>query len=180
MQVKPITIAGALLIAPDVFADERGFFKESFSAERYRAAGVTDAFIQDNVSVSKQHVLRGLHGDPRMAKLVQVLRGEAFDVIVDVRKGSPTYGRWEGFSLTEHNHAQLYIPAGCLHGFMAVSDDVILSYKQSATYDPTQEFSVRWNDPAIGILWPLAAEPKLSAKDAAAPLLSEVGRVTSQ
>jgi dTDP-4-dehydrorhamnose 3,5-epimerase len=174
MQVKPITIAGALLIAPDVFADERGFFKESFSAERYRAAGVTDVFIQDNVSVSKRHVLRGLHGDRRMAKLIQVLRGEAFDVLVDVRTGSPTYGRWEGFSLTEHNHAQLYIPAGCLHGFMAMTDDVILSYKQSATYNPAHEFCVRWNDPVLNIAWPSASEPRLSAKDAAAPLLSEI------
>lgn len=174
MQAKPITIAGALLIAPDVFADERGFFKESFSAQRYRAIGLTEAFVQDNVSVSKKHVLRGLHGDARMSKLVQVLRGEAFDVIVDVRKNSPTYGLWEGFSLTEDNHAQLYIPAGCLHGFMAMTNDVILSYKQSATYDPTHEFSVRWNDPTLGVVWPLVGEPKLSAKDAAAPLLAAV------
>jgi dTDP-4-dehydrorhamnose 3,5-epimerase len=121
--------------------------------------------VQDNVSFSKRNVLRGLHGDPEMAKLVQVLRGEAWDVVVDARRGSPTYGKWHGVTLSETNHAQLYIPKGCLHGFLAVSDDVVFTYKQTAYYAPEREIAARWNDPALAIAWPLSGDPIVSAKD---------------
>ncbi|HEY0797944.1 MAG TPA: dTDP-4-dehydrorhamnose 3,5-epimerase [Candidatus Baltobacteraceae bacterium] len=173
--VQPTEFTDARLITPDVFADERGFFKETFSLQRYRDIGITEAFVQDNVSLSMNNVLRGLHGDRRMAKIVQVLQGEAFDVMVDLREGSATYGKWQGFELTQSNHAQLYIPAGFLHGFLAKADNTILAYKQSALYDPSSEFSIRWDDPTINIVWPLSGEPRLSAKDAKAPLLSEIG-----
>lgn len=176
MQVERLEISGALLLTPKAFADERGFFKETYSRERYRAAGVDDDFVQDNVSESRRHVLRGLHADPRMSKLVQVLVGEAYDVIVDLRKDSPTRGRWFGMTLSAGSHQQLYVPRGCLHGFLALSDRVVFLYKQSAAYDPSSEFGVVWNDPAIGIDWPLAGTaPLVSAKDAASPTTAELG-----
>src|SRR5947209_939718 len=113
MDVQPLPIDGALALQVRAFSDERGYFKETYSADRYREAGIADAFVQDNVSFSRLGVLRGLHGDPRMSKLVQVLRGRAFDVLADVRPGSPTFGRWCGVSLDEAEHRQLYVPAGC-------------------------------------------------------------------
>lgn len=176
MEVHQLAIGGALEIIPNVFADERGYFKETYSAGRYRAAGVSDEFVQDNVSRSAQHVLRGLHGDPRMAKLVQVLAGSAFDVIADVRKDSPTFGKWCGVQLSAGDHRQVYIPAGCLHGFLALEDGTLLSYKQSALYDPRTEFGVRWDDPDLAIEWPLeGAMPRVSAKDAGNPTLRQLG-----
>ena len=176
MQTTPLPISGALKIIPRVFADERGFFKETYADERYRSAGVDDAFVQDNVSLSHRFVLRGLHGDPRMAKIVQVLSGRAFDVIADIRKESPTFGRWCAVTLTAQGHEQVYIPAGCLHGFLALEDGTILSYKQSALYDPSTEVGVRWNDPDLAIGWPLyGASPALSPKDAANPTLRDLG-----
>lgn len=176
MDVRPLAIDGALEIIPKVFADERGYFKETYSAKRYGGVGVPDSFIQDNVSKSQRFVLRGLHGDPRMAKLVQVVAGSAFDVVADVRKSSPTFGRWCAVELTAGDHNQMYIPAGCLHGFLALEDATILSYKQSALYDPSTEFGVRWDDPDLAIAWPLdGREPLLSAKDAVNPTLRELG-----
>jgi dTDP-4-dehydrorhamnose 3,5-epimerase len=167
MEIRPLPIDGALLIVPRVFSDERGYFKETYSRERYREAGIHDTFVQDNFSRSRQDVLRGLHGDPRMAKLVQVLHGSAFDVIADPRPDSPTYGRWHGEYLRADEHRQLYIPVGCLHGFLALEDDTILTYKQSATYDPAQELGVAWDDPTFAIAWPLEGRaPLLSPKDA--------------
>ncbi len=141
---------------------------------KYRALGIADEFVQDNVSFSRRGVLRGLHGDPRMSKLVQVLRGEAFDVIVDARKESSTFGQWEGVHLRAQEHVQIYIPAGFLHGFLALSDDVIFTYKQSAEYDPAQEIGVRWNDPDLAIAWPLTGNPELSPKDLANRAFREV------
>jgi len=172
LQARDTTIAGARLFSPDVFEDERGFFKETYSTAKYRALGIADDFVQDNVSFSAKNVLRGLHGDPRMSKLVNVLRGAVWDVIVDVRADSPTYLRWEGFELSERNHVQLYIPKGCAHGFLTLTDDVVFVYKNGALYDPATEFAYRWDDPTLAVAWPLTGEPRLSAKDRVAPLFT--------
>ena len=169
LQARDTTLADARLFFPDVHEDDRGFFKETYSTAKYRALGLLDEFVQDNVSFSSKNVLRGLHGDPEMSKLVTVLRGKVWDVIVDVRPGSPTHLKWEGFELSEHNHVQLYIPKGFVHGFLALTDDVVLSYKHGALYEPKREFAYRWNDPTFAIAWPLSGEPRLSAKDQAAP-----------
>jgi dTDP-4-dehydrorhamnose 3,5-epimerase len=171
IEVLQTSLEGARLLIPDVFSDERGFFKETYSSAKYQALGIDDVWLQDNVSRSSRNVIRGMHGDRRMAKLVQVLFGRAWDVIVDLREGSPTYGRWEAFELSAENHRQLYIPAGFLHGFLAQSDETILMYKQSALYDPSQEFAINWRDPTLAISWPLDGEPIVSAKDANAPFL---------
>ncbi len=176
MEVTPLPIDGAFAIVPNAYADERGWFKELFASTRYRNAGVDAIFVQDNLSLSHRYVLRGLHGDPRMAKLVQVLRGSAYDVIVDARPASRTFRRWYGGTLRAHEHTQLFIPPGCLHGFLALEDETLLFYKQSAEYDPAMEFGVAWNDPDLAIDWPLGgAVPVLSPKDAANPTLRERG-----
>jgi dTDP-4-dehydrorhamnose 3,5-epimerase len=172
LQARETTLADARLFFPDVFEDDRGFFKETYSAAKYRALGLLDEFVQDSVSVSAKNVIRGLHGDPEMSKLVTVLRGKIWDVIVDVRKSSPTYGKWEGFYLSEHNHVQLYIPKGFAHGFLALTDDVVFSYKHGALHDAQREFAYRWNDPTFAITWPLVGEPRISAKDQAAKLFT--------
>jgi dTDP-4-dehydrorhamnose 3,5-epimerase len=171
LDVLDTTFEAAKIFVPDVYRDERGFFKETYNAARYKQAGLLDDFVQDSVSFSAKNVIRGLHYDPAMSKLVQVLRGKIWDVIADIRSGSASYGKWEGFELSESNHRQLYIPAGFAHGFLALSDDVIFSYKHGALYDPAREAAIRWNDPTLAIAWPLAGEPRLSAKDAAAPFL---------
>ena len=174
LHVRETTLADARAFVPDVFEDDRGFFKETYHAERYRAAGLTDEFVQDSVSVSSRNVLRGLHCDPEMSKFVQVLHGKIWDVIVDARPDSPTYRKWQGFYLSEHNHVQLYIPPGFLHGFIALSDDVIFSYKHGALYDPKREFAVRWDDPTLAIAWPIAGPVRISAKDQAAKAFLDV------
>ncbi|HTV92934.1 MAG TPA: dTDP-4-dehydrorhamnose 3,5-epimerase [Verrucomicrobiae bacterium] len=176
MEVTPLPIDGAFAFVPNAYADERGWFKELFAATRYAKAGLEVTFVQDNLSLSHRYVLRGLHGDPRMAKLVQVLRGSAYDVIVDARPASPTFSRWYGGTLRAHEHTQLFIPQGCLHGFLALEDETLLFYKQSAEYDPAMEFGVAWNDPDLAIDWPLGgAVPVLSPKDEANPTLRERG-----
>lgn len=161
------------LFYPDVFEDDRGFFKEVYSRNKYRELGLTDDFVQDSVSFSTRNVIRGLHCDAEMSKFVQVLRGKVWDVVVDVRRSSPTFKQWAGFYLSEHNHAQLYVPKGFLHGFIALSDDVVFNYKHGAHHDAGREFAVRWNDPEIGIAWPLVGEPRVSAKDQAAMTFQE-------
>jgi dTDP-4-dehydrorhamnose 3,5-epimerase len=161
----------ALLFTPEIFADERGFFKETFSVEKYRALGLRDTFVQDSISHSVRNVVRGMHGDRRMSKLVQVVHGSVFDVIADLREGSPTYRRWEGFHLSEENHRQLYVPAGFVHGFLVLSDTAGLAYKHSTLYDRAHEFNIRWNDPSLAIDWPVTSEPILSERDRNAPLL---------
>ena len=177
MEIEQLPLAGALLLTPHVFADERGFFKETYSADRYRGCGIKETFVQDNVSLSHRNVLRGLHGDARMAKLVGVLRGSAFDVIVDVRPASPTYRRWYGTTLTAGGGGQVYVPRGFLHGFLALEDETLFAYKQSAAYDPERELSVAWNDADLGIEWPLAGGlPILSRRDAASPSLRAAER----
>ena len=172
LQARDTAIAGARLISPDIFEDERGLFKVTYSTAKYRDIGVTDDFVQDSVSYSKKNVLRGLHGDPEMSKLVNVLRGRVWDVNVDVRKDSPTYLKWEGLELSADNHVQLYIPKGCAHGFLTLTDDVVFLYKNGALYNPQREFAYRWNDPTFAIDWPLTGEPVMSSKDQAAKLFA--------
>ncbi|MBV8725561.1 MAG: dTDP-4-dehydrorhamnose 3,5-epimerase [Candidatus Eremiobacteraeota bacterium] len=171
MEIEHLPLAGALMLTPKVFSDERGFFKETYSSRRYHECGITDEFLQDNLSLSRRNVLRGLHGDARMAKLVEVIHGRAFDVIVDFRPDSATYLRWHASVLSPLRGEQIYIPVGFLHGFLALEDETIVAYKQTAAYDPAAEFTVAWNDPDLAIEWPLRAAPVLSPRDAASPTL---------
>jgi dTDP-4-dehydrorhamnose 3,5-epimerase len=177
MHAEPLPIAGAMLLSPPASADDRGWFMETYSLPRYREAGILDDFVQDNVSRSHRNVVRGLHGDRRaMSKLVGVLAGEAYDVIVDVRPRSATFGRWCGITLNAAPPRQVYVPAGCLHGFLAVSDELLFLYKQSVPYDPGSEIGVRWDDPEFAVAWPLdGAVPILSERDAANPTARELG-----
>jgi dTDP-4-dehydrorhamnose 3,5-epimerase len=166
MNVLPPDASGIRVIEPRVFGDARGYFFESWSEAQYRAAGITEQFVQDNVSRSERGVLRGLHfqSPGEQGKLVTVLVGAAFDVAVDIRRGSPTYGKWVGIQLDDANHRQVYIPAGFAHGFQVTSEFAILSYKCSDYYRPETEATIAWNDPDIGIQWPIG-EPILSQKD---------------
>jgi dTDP-4-dehydrorhamnose 3,5-epimerase len=161
-------IPGIVILEPKVFGDARGFFMETFSAERYRQAGIGGPFVQDNISVSQKGVLRGLHfQNPNpQAKLVEVLQGEVFDVAVDIRKGSPTFGKWIGATLSADNHRQFLVPAGFAHGFCVLSEMAMFHYKCSDYYAPASEGGIAWNDPDIGIDWPIQT-PNLSAKDSA-------------
>lgn len=170
IQTFPTTFAEARVFIPDVYADDRGYFKETWSDPKYDALGLELRFAQDSVSRSARGVLRGMHYDFRMAKLVQCLHGRIWDAIVDLRRESPTYLRWEGFELTAGNHRQLFVPAGFAHGFLALDDDAIVSYKNSVPYDAALEGAISWRNPRVGIAWPLdGAAPRLSAKDAAIP-----------
>lgn len=175
MKVTPLAIADVLLIEPEVFGDARGFFLEAFNARRYREIGIDLPFVQDNVSLSARGVLRGLHFQQPNAqgKLVQVLSGEVFDVAVDVRPGSPSFGRWVAATLSGANHHQLWLPPGFAHGFVVLSESAMFAYKCTALYDKASERSVRWDDPDIGIRWPVS-DVQLSDKDARAPLLREL------
>ena len=166
LHFSDLTIAGAKIIDPDVFRDERGYFKEVYSQAKYAPAGISLQFVQDNVSVSDAGVLRGLHYDVRMAKLVQCLSGTIYDVIADMREDSPTYKQWEAVELSDANHRQIYIPAGCAHGFYVLHGPATVMYKQTAIHDPAHERTVRYDDPTIGVRWPLSGTPVLSAKDA--------------
>lgn len=166
MNVIETSLPGVLLIEPKVFGDRRGFFMETFQAERYRQAGIELDFVQDNLSRSTQGVLRGLHyqlNHPQ-GKLVSVISGEVFDVAVDIRQGSPTFGQWYGAVLNDENHRQLYVPPNFAHGFCVLSDTVDFQYKCTDYYHPEDEIGVIWNDPAIGIDWPID-DPMLSDKD---------------
>lgn len=174
MNVVKTPLEGVLVFEPRVFKDDRGHFLESFHAERYRAAGLTLPFVQDNWSRSKRGTLRGLHFQhPRpQGKLVMVTRGAVFDVAVDIRKSSPSFGRWFGLELTEDNCKQLWIPPGFAHGFVALKDDTDFLYKCTDVYVPEADGAVLWSDPDLGIAWPIA-EPLLSKKDAEAPRLRD-------
>ena len=172
--VHPTVFPEAKILVPDVYEDDRGFFKETYATQKYRALGISDDFVQDSVSFSSRNVIRGLHFDPAMSKLVQVLRGKVWDVIVDIRASSPTFRKWQGFFLSEHNHKQLYVPAGFANGFIALSDDVVFSYKHGSLYDTKTEGAIRWNDPQIAVAWPLTGEARLSDKDRVAPLLGDI------
>jgi dTDP-4-dehydrorhamnose 3,5-epimerase len=179
VRVTPLAaLPEVLLVEPKVFGDARGYFFESYSARRYAEAGVPGgpaAFVQDNVSYSRRGVLRGLHYQYPFGqgKLVGVLRGEVFDVAVDVRRGSPTFGRWAGECLSEGNKRQLYLPPGFAHGFLVTSPDALVAYKCTDYYHPEAERSIRWDDPRIGIDWPLD-QPVVSAKDDVAVTLDAV------
>jgi dTDP-4-dehydrorhamnose 3,5-epimerase len=168
-------LSGVLLVEPDVWRDARGFFLESYHADKYRDGGIGQPFVQDNHSRSARGTLRGLHAQWRrpQGKLVRVLQGEIFDVAVDVRRGSPTFGKWFGATLSSENHRQIWVPAGFVHGFCVTSETAEVEYKCTDVYDPGGELGVLWNDPDIGIEWPVR-EPVLSSKDAAAPRLKDV------
>jgi dTDP-4-dehydrorhamnose 3,5-epimerase len=168
MEIVPQELPEVLLIKPQVFGDERGYFKETFHAERYREAGMPLPFVQDNLSRSRYGTLRGLHLQQpySQGKLVSVVDGEVFDVAVDVRVGSPTFGKWTGVTLSDKNHWQLYVPPGFAHGFCVTSESALFAYKCTDLYHPECEVGVAFDDPAIGITWPVAA-PLVGAKDQA-------------
>jgi dTDP-4-dehydrorhamnose 3,5-epimerase len=176
MKAEPTAIPDLLVIEPQVFGDARGFFMESFNQKVFnQITGLNVQFVQDNHSRSAKGVLRGLHYQIQQpqGKLVRTVRGAVFDVAVDIRKSSPAFGQWFGATLTEDNHLQLWVPAGFAHGFVVLSDTADVLYKTTDYYAPSFERCIRWNDPEIGIEWPLD-EPVLSPRDAAAPRLAEL------
>ena len=176
MIVTETRLPGVMLIEPDVFRDPRGFFLETFQAQRYRdTAGITLPFVQDNHSRSPHGILRGLHAQHRhpQGKLVRVARGEVFDVSVDIDPASPHFGVWTGAVLSDDNQRQLWIPPGYAHGFLVLSDVADFEYKCTDYYAPDDEIGLLWNDPAVGIDWPLA-DPVLSDKDRALPTLEQI------
>ena len=178
MKVHSTDINGVLVIEPKVYRDNRGYFLEHYSKRHHAEAGIECEFVQDNQSYSKKGVLRGLHYQlgQAQAKLVRVSHGSVFDVVVDVRRGSPTYKKWFGVELSEANNKQLFIPEGLAHGFYVLSETAILQYKCSEFYSPKDERGIRWNDPEIGIEWPIDknAELTLSDKDAVYPVIAEM------
>ncbi|MBF0257177.1 MAG: dTDP-4-dehydrorhamnose 3,5-epimerase [Gammaproteobacteria bacterium] len=168
MKVIDTAIPEVKIIEPRVFGDERGFFFESFNRRQFeQAIGIEANFVQDNHSRSAQHVLRGLHYQIQQpqGKLVRVVSGRVFDVAVDIRQGSPSFGQWVGVELSAENHRQFWVPPGFAHGFVVLSETADFLYKTTDYYAPEYERCIRWNDPQIGIHWPLQAEPQLSAKD---------------
>ncbi|ABP77790.1 dTDP-4-dehydrorhamnose 3,5-epimerase [Stutzerimonas stutzeri A1501] len=176
MKVVETSIPDVLIIEPKVFGDERGFFYESFNAAAFEAAtGLKRQFVQDNHSKSQRGVLRGLHYQIQQpqGKLVRVVAGEVFDVAVDLRKSSPSFGRWFGTHLSAQNQRQLWIPEGFAHGFVVLSESAEFLYKTTDYYAPEHERSLLWNDPELGIEWPLDEAPQLSAKDIAGKLLRD-------
>ena len=175
MKVTPMELRDVLLIEPDVFKDQRGFFLETWSLQRYADAGVGVPFVQDNLSQSTRGTLRGLHLQCPFSqgKLVHVVRGEVFDVSVDVRVGSPTFGRWVGHLLRSTDHAQIYIPPGFAHGFCVTSEEALFEYKCTETYHPEAELGIAWDDPDLAIAWP-DLERTISTKDRAHPRLRDV------
>jgi dTDP-4-dehydrorhamnose 3,5-epimerase len=177
MNVIPTDLPGVLIIEPRVFGDARGYFMETWQQQRYAQAGLPERFVQDNLSFSRRGILRGLHyQNPQgQGKLVYVLQGEVYDVAVDIRAGSPTFGRAAGVMLSAENKRQFYIPPGFAHGFCVTSDTALFVYKCTEFYNPALEGAVRWDDPQIGISWPVSA-PALSDKDRKAPLLSEIAQ----
>jgi len=176
VNVVATEIPGVLLLEPRVFTDDRGAFFESFNAAAFAAAvGRPVSFVQDNQSTSRRHVLRGLHyQEPRpQGKLVRVLAGAIFDVAADIRPGSPSFGRWVGIELSAENRRQLWVPEGLAHGFLVLSESAEVLYKTTDFYAPGCEKCLRWDDPTLGIRWPLSAPPLLSPRDAAATTLAD-------
>jgi dTDP-4-dehydrorhamnose 3,5-epimerase len=176
MKVSRLAVPEVILIEPQVFGDERGFFIESFNQRRFdEVVGQPISFVQDNHSRSLKGVLRGLHYQTKhtQGKLVRVVAGEIFDVAVDIRRGSPTFGRWVGETLSATNKRQLWVPAGFAHGFLVLSDSAEVLYKTTDYYAPSYDRSILWSDPAIGITWPITDQPILSAKDQAGVLLAD-------
>jgi dTDP-4-dehydrorhamnose 3,5-epimerase len=175
MKIHPTRLEGVVIVEPKVFTDPRGFFFETYQAIRYRENGIDCQFVQDNLSYSVKNTLRGLHYQhPHgQAKLVSVIKGEVFDVAVDIRRGSPNFGKWFGVTLSAENHRQMLIPEGFAHGFCVLSDDAVFSYKCSDFYTPEAERGIVWNDAQIGIEWPIK-DPILSDKDGNYPSLKDV------
>lgn len=175
MKITAMNLPEVLLVEPQRFGDARGYFIETWREERYRAAGINLSFVQDNLSRSTRGILRGLHlQHPNdQGKLVYVLVGEVFDVAVDVRVGSPNFGKWTGALLSADDHRQLWIPPGFAHGFCVTSETALFAYKCTAPYSAADELGVAWNDPALAIPWPVA-EPQLSAKDKFLPRLADI------
>lgn len=175
MNVLRCELAGLLVIEPKVFGDARGFFLETWNRDRYQQAGLDADFVQDNLSLSARGTLRGLHlqNPNAQGKLVQVLQGEVFDVAVDLRRSSPTFGKWHGVSLSAENKRQFYVPPGFGHGFAVLSETALFQYKCTGYYSPKDEVSIRWDDPDIGIDWPVKT-PLLSERDAKGLLLKAV------
>lgn len=175
MKFLSTDLPGVMLIEPDVYRDTRGFFLETYHAGKYHAAGIDGIFVQDNHSHSVRGTVRGLHAQRHRAqgKLVRVLQGEIFDVAVDIRRGSPTFRRWVGVRLSADNFRQIYVSPGFAHGFCVLSEIADVEYKCTELYDPADEFGVLWNDPALGISWPVR-EPLLSEKDRTALRLAEL------
>ncbi|HEY2602633.1 MAG TPA: dTDP-4-dehydrorhamnose 3,5-epimerase [Thermoleophilaceae bacterium] len=167
---------GPVLLEPTVHGDARGFFLETYRRSELAELGIDDEFVQDNHSRSRRGVVRGIHFQlpPGQAKLVNCARGEIFDVVVDLRRGSPTFGAWEGHELSDDNHHQLYIPVGFGHGFCVLSEDADVIYKVSGYYDAEIERGIAWDDPDVGIEWPSGMELTVSERDATAPRLAEV------
>ena len=177
MKIIPAEHPEVLIIEPDVFGDERGFFMETWHAAKFAEQGITETFVQDNHSRSGRGILRGLHyqlNHPQ-GKLVRAVNGSVYDVAVDIRQGSPRFGQWVGIELSDSNRRQLYVPPGFAHGFCVLSEQVDFLYKCTDFYAPEFERTIRWDDPDIGIEWPLPSgtEPQLSDKDAAAPLFRD-------
>ncbi|MCL5779512.1 MAG: dTDP-4-dehydrorhamnose 3,5-epimerase [Firmicutes bacterium] len=177
MNVLETKLPGVLIIEPDVFGDARGYFMETWQQARYAQAGLPGHFVQDNLSFSTRGVLRGLHfqNPNAQGKLVFVLQGEVFDVAVDIRAGSPTFGQWVGVTLSSENKRQLYIPEGFAHGFCVTSETALFAYKCTDFYNPAAEGGIIWNDPDIGIDWPVE-KPVLSPKDNVYPKLKDISR----
>ncbi|TAK79437.1 MAG: dTDP-4-dehydrorhamnose 3,5-epimerase [Gammaproteobacteria bacterium] len=172
----PLAIPEVILVEPTLFGDSRGFFAETYKANEFKANGIMPDFVQDNHSKSKAGVLRGLHfqNNPKaQGKLVRVVSGSVFDVAVDIRKGSPTFGKWVSAVLSADNHHMLWVPPGFAHGVLVLEDNTHLLYKVTEFYSPEHDRSVRWDDPAIGIQWPMS-QPELSEKDLKAPFLHHV------
>ncbi len=171
MEVIKTTIDGVLLVKPKIFGDARGYFVETWQKQRYEECGIDLPFVQDNHSKSSKGILRGLHFQKNhpQGKLVMVSYGEVFDVAVDIRENSPTFGKWYGAILNQENQNQLWIPPGMAHGFVVLSDVAHFHYKCTDYYHPNDEGSIRWNDPDLGIEWPIDFEPLLSEKDSKAP-----------
>lgn len=174
MKFVPTAVPGVIIIEPDVHQDRRGFFLETYHAEKYRAGGIPDVFVQDNHSRSTRGTIRGLHLQLTrpQGKLIRVIEGEIFDVAVDVRRGSPTFGKWVGVSISAENFTQVYIPKGFAHGFAVVSDIAQVEYKCTDVYDAASEIGIAWDDPAIGITWPVS-NPVLSDRDTRHPRLAD-------
>lgn len=175
MNVIETDLPGVLIVEPDVFGDERGFLMETWNRKRYEEAGLPTVWAQDNLSFSQKNVLRGLHfqNPGPQGKLVYVLSGEVFDVAVDIREGSPTFGEWTATTLSSKNRRQFWVPEGFAHGFAVLSDTALFAYKCTTLYNAEADAGVFWNDPDIGIEWPIA-EPMLSGKDKNAPRLAEL------
>ncbi len=175
MNIKETKLSGVLILEPKVFSDDRGYFLETWNNTRYEQASIPGPFVQDNISFSKKGILRGLHFQypQSQGKLIQVLSGEVVDVVVDIRVGSPTYGQWFGEVLSESNHRQIYVPPGFAHGYCVTSETALFSYKCTDFYNPATEHGIIWNDPDIGIEWPIA-EPVLSPKDVVYPRLKDL------